>query len=75
MEGKSLADEKYREYEFGPEGERTTYRITDPAKLFVGTTTHRVLDANGVVHCVPNIGLHGCVLRWAPKDGANPVQF
>jgi hypothetical protein len=75
MTPKPLTDEAYREYEFGPDGARTTYRITNPVALYVGTTTHRVVDTNGVVHCVPSVGVNGCVLRWQPLNAANPVQF
>jgi hypothetical protein len=71
--GKDLSDELYREYVFT--GNEHPYRIYNPRQLFVGKTTHRVLDAAGVVHCVPAPGQAGCVLRWKPKDAANPVQF
>jgi hypothetical protein len=68
-----LQDEAWREYDFGGR----TYRIESPVSLFwaPGKTTHRVLDANGVVHCVPAPGERGCVLRWQTKDPSNPVQF
>jgi len=77
----SLLDEEWREYEWyvnpGSSEEEITrvYRIDNPKHLFVGTTTHRVVDINGVVHCVPNVGYMGCVLRWLPKDPDTPVQF
>ena len=73
----SLTGEKWREYEFGPEGSRTTYRISAPILLFQrpGGTTHRVMDTLDVIHCVPAPGHQGCVLRWAPMDPLNPVQF
>jgi hypothetical protein len=76
MDGKDLSDELWREYDFGGR----VYRIEAPAKLFMrpGGTTHRVLDFAGVVHCVPVPGGGGendCVLRWKPKEGANPVAF
>ena len=29
------------------------YRIDSPKTLIVGTSTHRVVDASGVVHCAP----------------------
>lgn len=68
-----LSAEIYREYDFGGR----TYRISDPVTLFtrLGGTTHRVLDKNGVVHCVPAVGQNGCVLRWVNKDAKNPVNF
>ena len=71
METKSLLDEHYREYDFSGR----VYRIENPTSLFVGTTTHRVLDSMGIVHCIPAPGISGCVLRWQPKQITNPVQF
>ena len=68
-----LTDELWREYDFCGR----VYRIDNPVKLFArpGGTTHRVLDQQGVVHCVPTVGNNGCVLRWAPRDPNKPVQF
>jgi hypothetical protein len=70
-----LSDEIWREYQFWSDGEQITYRIQDPDRLVVGTTTHRVLDKQGVVHCVPNIGRYGCVLRWKVKAGRPAIAF
>lgn len=67
---KDLSKEQWREYEHGG----VTFRITSPKQLWIGTTTHRVLDADGVVHCHPVPG-NGCALRWQPKDANEPVQF
>jgi len=68
-----LDDEEYREYAFGGR----IYRIVNPKTLYhrPGGSTHRVLDSDGVVHCVPAPGQGDCVLRWKPRDSANPVQF
>lgn len=76
---KDISDEQYREYEWsvlldGKPG-RVCARINNPVGLVVGTTTHRVLDADGVVHCVPNVGERGCVLRWKVKDGSPAIRF
>jgi hypothetical protein len=71
MEPKDISKEQWREYDFGGR----TYRIESPRQLFIGTTTHRVVDANGVVHCVPAPGQDGCAARWQPRDAADPVQF
>lgn len=71
MEPKNLSAEVWREYDFSGR----VYRIDFPQALFVGTTTHRVIDGAGVVHCVPVPGEHGCVLRWCPKNADAPVQF
>jgi hypothetical protein len=70
-----LTDELWREYEFWDGGKMITYRIVSPERLVVGTTTHRVLDLQGVVHCVPNIGRYGCVLRWKVKPGRPAIAF
>ena len=73
METKDISDELWREYTWG-NGE-FTYRIREPQKLAVGRTTHRVIDSEGIVHCVPAVGFHGCVLRWNPRDNNAPIAF
>jgi hypothetical protein len=87
LSGKSLADEEWREYTFPTGSTRgeddaveegfITHRIDNPQLLFMrpGGTTHRVLDAAGVVHCVPAPGEKGCVLRWKNKPGKHPCAF
>ncbi|UXN70856.1 hypothetical protein N8A98_06630 [Devosia neptuniae] len=54
--------EQWREYDFGGR----TYRIDQPAEVAFreGGQTHRVTDADGIVHCVPAPGVNGCVVRW-----------
>jgi len=53
------------------------YRIDAPVKLIRrdGGSTHRVVDATGVVHCyvAPESGLS--VTRWKAKDPTKPVSF
>jgi hypothetical protein len=74
MKINSLLTEEYREYDF----EGRVYRIDNPVTLFFreGGTTHRVLDSEDVVHCVPVPGSHGCVLRWKNKDATSkPCEF
>lgn len=71
MTPKDVSGETWREYDFGGR----VYRIDSPRQLWIGTTTHRVLDGSGVVHCVPVPGEHGCALRWQPRDVAAAVQF
>lgn len=68
-----LTVEEWREYDFGGR----VYRIDSPKSLITrpGGTTHRVVDANGIVHCVPAPGVCGCVLRWKSKDVKEPVSF
>lgn len=71
MEPKDLTKEQWREYDF----DGRVYRIEAPQSVWIGTSTHRVLDAAGTVHCCPAPGFQGCVLRWKPKDAGEPVQF
>lgn len=54
--------EEWREYEFGGR----IYRIEKPVSVEfrADSTTHRVTDSAGIVHCVPAPGHQGCVLRW-----------
>ena len=68
MNPKDISFEKWREYDFG----NRVYRIENPKQLYIGTTTHRVVDANGITHCVPAPGNNGCVLRW---EASPPVSF
>jgi hypothetical protein len=75
---KDLSDEEYREYQVV--GQEQAYRINAPQMLWYreGGSTHRVLDADGVVHCVAfPASLNGIpvVLRWKPKAGVEPVAF
>lgn len=65
-----LTAENWREYDFGGR----VYRINNPLKVWLGSTTHRVWDGK-TTHCVPAPGVNGCVLRWEPKDPTKPVQF
>lgn len=68
-----ITDEEYREYDFGGR----VYRIVSPMELYIrpGGSTHRVVDATGVVHCVPSPGIQGCVLRWKTINTERPVIF
>jgi hypothetical protein len=79
VDRRSIEDEIYREYEFldtEAGQEPTVYHIDNPVALWVGTTTHRVLDSDGVVHCVPfpKAGNIPVVLRWKSRT-ENPVAF
>lgn len=71
LKPQDISSELWREYDF----DGRVYRIDLPKTLYVGTTSHRIVDINGITHCVPNIGLHGCVLRWQSKDASKPVEF
>jgi hypothetical protein len=68
-----ISKESWREYDWSGR----VYRIDAPVQLFLrpGGSTHRVVDDKGVVHCVPSVGVMGCVLRWVNKDVDNPVNF
>lgn len=68
-----ITTEKWREYSFGGRD----YRINHPVSLYyrTGGTTHRIVDTNGIVHCVPSPGTGDCVLRWENKDKRKPVNF
>ncbi len=68
-----ISHELWREYDWNGR----VYRIVNPTMLFLrpGGSTHRVVDLNGVVHCVPSVGVFGCVLRWKNPDGKPPVNF
>ncbi len=72
-----LSHEMWREYEFGPDLDRVTYRIVRPVELLLreGGTTHRVVDSIGVCHCIPRPGLDGCVLRWQNHPGMPHCEF
>lgn len=61
----------WREYDFGGR----VVRIDSPVELWVGKTTHRILDNDGIVWCVPAPGEYGCVLRWKKAEGVAPVKF
>jgi hypothetical protein len=73
LESHDLDCEEWREYDFA----NRVYRIPSPVRLYYrqGGSTHRVVDADGVAHCLPAPGVNGCVLRWKSKDSANPVAF
>lgn len=74
-----VSDEEWREYSWidPVKKERVTYRIEGVKEVYFynGCTTHRVVDKEGVAHCVPAIGYHGCVLRWKSKKGLPPVAW
>jgi hypothetical protein len=78
VDGLTLCDisrEEWREYDF----DGRVYRIHSPIGLYLRMnpcgSTHRVVDCVGVVHCVPAIGMRGCILRWRSLDHNHPVNF
>jgi len=69
-----LSTELWREYDFNGR----VYRIDNPVTLYQrrGGSTHRVVDSEGVVHCVPGPSNPcGVVLRWKSRDPSKPVDF
>jgi len=69
----SLKEELWREYDFAGR----IYRIDNPQILVYhdGGSTHKIVDSDGIVHCIPTPGYMGCVLRWKNKEGFPPVKF
>ena len=68
-----ICDESWREYRYADQ----VVRIENPIYLYLkkGGTTHRILGGDGVMYCVPAVGVQGCFLRWKPKDMERPVAF
>lgn len=68
-----LSDEAWREVQT----HLGTYRIEEPITLVIrkGGSTHRVIDANGVVHCYASPETGKSIIRWKNKEGKVPVQF
>jgi hypothetical protein len=68
-----ISDEAWREVVYPDR----VYRIDSPVKLIFrkGGSTHRVVDANGVVHCYAAPESGRTTLRWKAKDGLAPVRF
>jgi len=62
LEFADISSELYREYTF-PSG---SVRIDSPLKLNVSKNGHRVFDANGTSHYIPQGWIH---LKWEVKDG------
>ena len=88
LTGHDLTRELWREYDFpvltGKENAQgqlesitRIYRIEEPKALFLrpGGATHRVLDKDGVIHCVPAPGVQGCILRWKNRKGEPRARF
>jgi len=73
MNAYDISEEDYREYDLV--GRSTPYRINAPIALILrnGGTTHRIVDAEGLTHCLPFGGDSGTVLRWKSTD--HPVSF
>lgn len=75
---KDLTVEEYREYR--DLKNNVTYRIDNPVAFYYreGGTTHRVIDSDGLVHCVPYGSGQPVVLVWKNKGveaGRDPINF
>jgi len=74
-----ISHELWREYEWiDPDTDNIrVYRIPNPKTLYLrpGGSTHRVLDTDGVAHCIPSVGRFGCVMRWKNPPECEPVKF
>lgn len=72
---RDISHEEWREYDMV--GRCQPYRISNPVRLFIrpGGSTHRVVDGDGVSHCIPFGGTSGTVLRWKNPSGTDPVRF
>lgn len=68
-----ISDEVWREVQLTV----GSYRINNPVTLIMrkGGSTHRVVDASGVVHCYAAPETGKSILRWKAKEGAVPVRF
>ena len=67
---RAIDTEVWREYEWvNAFGATHIVRINGPVSLITrkGGTTHRVIDVDGIVHCVPAPEKCGVVLRWNNK--------
>lgn len=66
-----LSNEKTRVYVNPETG--FEYVIEGPIALVIRNEgkTHRVVDARGIVHCVPR----NWIIQWLPKDPTRPVNW
>lgn len=68
-----ISDEEYRTIVT----KEQTYKIENPVTLIFrkGGSTHRVVDANGLVHCYPAPETGKSILQWKAKEGKSPVRL
>jgi hypothetical protein len=68
-----ISDEVWREVELSG---GIKYRIDNPVRLIIrkGGSTHRVVDATGVVHCYAAPETGNSIIRWYTGK-SNPVKF
>ena len=76
---RDISCEEYREYEFVSDnpGSRLIYRIDRPQVLVMrnGGATNRVIDAEGVAHCIHFNPHCAVVLRWKNWPEQSSVMF
>jgi len=62
---RDISEEEWREYTFQAENRRVYYRISNPIILMhlPGGREHYIISLDGLVHCVPAPGQHGCICR------------
>ena len=83
---KCIDDELWRSYEWViPEMQNDNensflmreHIIHNPKYVYIrpGGSTHRVVDADGVAHCVPAPGRYGCILKWKNPENIEAVNF
>lgn len=65
---RDISCEQWREYKIGRD---EWYRINSPVALIAGSTTHRIVDKYGTVHCIPS----DTVIRWQSSDLTQPIKF
>ena len=79
MKGRDISLELWRNYRWRDpiSGEFVAHRISKPFTLYYeqGHTTHRIVDEDGIVHCIPAPGYFGCVLTWQNPPETAPVSF
>lgn len=75
LQFKDTTNEEWREYRYWDAQQvYRVYRIESPQKMgyYKGCTTHRVVDAEGLVHIVPAVSQGGCVMVYKPRDPSVP---
>jgi hypothetical protein len=81
---KRIDNELWRSYEWivpelsdNDSHELREYIIVNPRYVYIrsGRFTHRVVDADGISHCVPAPGRYGCVLKWENPKETESVNF
>lgn len=66
MKALDISTEEYRQYEWKDpvSKEYVAHTGVRPQRLYIGRSTHRVVDSKGVTHLVPSIGQMGCTVEF-----------